>query len=362
MRVPQRGDFQSFGLAGAFEPSAAGVLENRSYFGLVPEASYWWGTLKSDDGTPFVWMRRMPFAGTLNPAPPTDGPPKSIGRRATLFTWLDREKREIGVHRGSVATGHNDRMSTVRRGDEVHFTSDPDTKGRPFRVVYHPDRLHYVEQDLIDITGTTLRPGLQWCLPGRDLGMLYCSQAFACEGSVAGVPVSGFFFLEQTYMPQGAVLYAHRDILMGEKSHLTWYSWATEWDDGETEFGHFLVGNDRLGIGIASNQRALTVCSSSVDAVVTPSADAPWSERVDLDVEGERWEILQPAELRILPTSHTENPQQEGLVRRVGERRTPVRWMAWGETVPGQGRRRNHRYEPAYRLIEEESRAGARNG
>ena len=28
------------------------------------------------------------------------------------------------------------------------------------------------------------------------------------------------------------------------------------------------------------------------------------------------------------------NPQQEALVRRVGDTRTPVTWMAWGESVP----------------------------
>jgi hypothetical protein len=34
------------------------------------------------------------------------------------------------------------------------------------------------------------------------------------------------------------------------------------------------------------------------------------------------------------------NPQQEGLMRRVGEKRRPEVWMAWGETVPANGVRR----------------------
>jgi len=34
------------------------------------------------------------------------------------------------------------------------------------------------------------------------------------------------------------------------------------------------------------------------------------------------------------------NPQQLGIVQRVGEQRRPVNWMAWGETVPIHGERR----------------------
>jgi hypothetical protein len=38
------------------------------------------------------------------------------------------------------------------------------------------------------------------------------------------------------------------------------------------------------------------------------------------------------------------NPQQEGLVRRVGETRKPVAWFSWGETAPRHGNTRTNRY------------------
>ena len=71
---------------------------------------------------------------------------------------------------------------------------------------------------------------------------------------------------------------------------------------------------------------------------------------MDLDVDGTAWEILQPKSLRILPTGHTPNRQQEGVVRRVGETRKAVRWMAWGETAHGTERVR--RYAPLYRPLD----------
>ena len=114
------------------------------------------------------------------------------------------------------------------------------------------------------------------------------------------------------------------------------------------EFGHFIVGHDRLGIGVVSNQSGLVVQSSKVAARVSRTPDG-WSERVDLDVDGVAWEILQPEPLRILPTGHTPNRQQEGMVRRVGETRKPVRWQAWGETA--HGTERQFRFDRLYRPL-----------
>ncbi|MEP6867545.1 MAG: hypothetical protein ABJA20_03445 [Novosphingobium sp.] len=343
--VPSRGDFQWLGMSGAFEPTVEGLASSRGYMGLVPEATYPWGTFRDAHGKVYIFMRRLPFDGLIEP-PKLAGVRNTIGRRAVLFSQNDAG--ELEVHPASMASGYNtdvivenDADSLVWRADEV------DERRRGLYATYCADHLHYREDGLIDVSGPSLKPGLQWYLPGRDDGLLYTSQTFKCDGTIVGVPVSGYLFIEQAYMREGGVLYAVNDVLVGAETHLTWYSWATEWDDGETEFGHFIVGHDRLGIGIASNQKGLTVRSSTVDCRVTRNADG-WSDRVDLDVDGEAWEIIQPRELRILPTGHTPNRQQEALCRRVGETRSPVRWMAWGETAMGHGDARMQRYHPGY--------------
>lgn len=49
-QVPLRGDFQWFGMSGAFQPSLEAASSPRGYFGLVPEATYPWGTFRDASG------------------------------------------------------------------------------------------------------------------------------------------------------------------------------------------------------------------------------------------------------------------------------------------------------------------------
>jgi hypothetical protein len=341
---PQRGDFQWFGMGGAFEPTVEDLAAERGYFGLVPEATYVWGSFRDARGKIYVFMRRLPFNGLTEP-PKERGARSTIGRRAVLF--VQNEADRIDVHPASMASGYNTDTEVRREGDALTWSiPEQGEKRRALLARYRADHLAYCEEGLIDVAGSSVKPGLHWYLPGRDQGLYYVSQTFPCEGTILGTPVTGFLFIEQAYMREGGVLYMVNDVLVGAKTHLTWYSFATEYEDGEIQFGHFIVGHDRLGIGIVANQSGVLVNSSTVNARVARRPDG-WSDRVALDVDGEPWEIVQPESLRILPTGHTPNRQQEGQCRRVGERRRAVRWLAWGETA--HGTERVHRYAPLYR-------------
>jgi hypothetical protein len=344
--LPLRGDFQWFGMGGAFVPSAEQVYSTQNYLGLEPEGTYFWGTFRDDEGGVYIFMRRMPFGNHVEP--PRGN--ASIGRRAVLF-YYPPGTRDFTVHPASMETGYNTQQTITLADDSVIFQSDADNKGKAFRAVYRAESLSYQEQDLLDLSGPSLKPGLQWYVPGRDLGIYYTSQTFAMDGFILGKKVSGYLFIEQAYMAEGAVLYALKDVLVGEKIHLTWYSWANEYDNGDKEFGHFIVGHDRMGIAIASNNEGIILQSSIVRAEIDRNADGYWSDRVRLDVDGEAWEVIQPADLRLLPTGHLPNGQQEGYVQKVGETRKRVRWMAWGETAPSHGDTRAFRYAMPYRLI-----------
>jgi hypothetical protein len=344
--VPQRGDFQWHGVSGSFEPTLNGAADPRGYFGLVPEATYVWGTFRDAGGKVYIFMRRLPFNGLTQP-PKEPGVRSTIGRRAVLFN--QNEEGELQVDRASMATGYNTDVTVTRNDDQMEWHAEEvDERRRGLHGTYRTDRLDYREDGLIDVGGPSLKPGLQWYLPGRDNGLFYTSQTFACDGTVLGIPVSGFLFVEQAYMKPDSVLYMVNDVLVGAETHLTWYSFATEYENGEFEFGHFIVGHDRLGIGIVSNQKGLLVQSSTVAAKIHRLENG-WSERVELDVDGEAWEVIQAEHLRILPTAHTPNRQQEGIIRRVGETRKPVRWLAWGETAHGS--ERHLRFDPLYRPL-----------
>jgi hypothetical protein len=134
-------------------------------------------------------------------------------------------------------------------------------------------------------------------------------------------------------MPPGGRLYVANDPLPAVGYRL-WYSWATSWDDGTTEFGHFVGNGDAFSVAIIANADGDVRVAHDVGITVERASDGYWYDRIALDVDGEAWEIVADPRGRMEDLGPIPNPQQEGLVRRVGETRTPRTWMAWGETVP----------------------------
>ena len=134
-------------------------------------------------------------------------------------------------------------------------------------------------------------------------------------------------------MPAGGRLYVHHDPLQSVCYRL-WYSWATTWDDGTTEFGHFVANDGAFSIGIVANADGSTKVARDVGVTIERDEDDYWFTRILLDVDDEPWEIVADRRGRMADLGPLPNPQQEALVRRVGDTRTPVTWMAWGESVP----------------------------
>jgi hypothetical protein len=152
-------------------------------------------------------------------------------------------------------------------------------------------------------------------------------------------PVRGYLFYEEAYVPNGGRLYVARDV-MSAGVHTVWYSWATEWDDQTVEFGHLVYGHDRFGMAVVANADGRVWVPRVDDCVVTRNADGYWHDRIDYVLDGEPWEVVAASNGRMVDLGNPPNPQQEAIVRRAGEQRRPVNWMAWGESVPGHGERR----------------------
>ena len=55
---PLRGDFQWFGISGAFAPTLDGFTSIRGYFGLSPEATYVLGTSRDRQRRVSIFMRK----------------------------------------------------------------------------------------------------------------------------------------------------------------------------------------------------------------------------------------------------------------------------------------------------------------
>jgi hypothetical protein len=336
MSAPRKGDFGYAAQYGGRDVLPDEFVDDRPYFGLHREAGYVWGTLRDEEGDVHSLMRRMPPPESSTPG---GGGTKSLGDRLLVLSTMD-EALALELRKEARYAAPSRAIERRMDGDSALFTTPP-AAGATLALRLGSKKLSYVEEGVVELEGTRACSGLHWYVPGRDSALYYTTQTWMVEGETLGRPVRGFLFYEEAYMPPGGRLYVSHDPL-AEAPHITWYSWATRWDDGNTEIGHFIYGHQNLAVAVMADSEGQVLGFRSMDCRVTRGADGYWHDRIDYDLDGEPWEMVGDDRLHMAGLGPIPNPQQEGVVRRMGESRSPEVWMAWGESVPGNG---NHRQE-----------------
>lgn len=226
--------------------------------------------------------------------------------------------------------GCDDRVAWWKPAAEV--------KGRPYEITFSEERCTWKEEGLFNLSGPIMKPGLHWYLPGRDYGTYYVSQLFELEGEIEGRRCRGIIAFDQNYMGEGGNAYRFKDLVMENQAHIIWYTWATRYDDGSWEGGHFQLCHGTMGFAVITDGTNVTY-TQNIQGFVTRRADSPFAARIDITVDGEQW-FFTPDPRGAMPDMmrrHPPTPQQEGLWQRAGETRKPVAWFAWGETEPDHG-------------------------
>lgn len=328
----ERGNFAYKATVAPHQPSAKAMLDQRGYFGLVRSTLGIYGCLRDANGEMYEITRSLP--GPTNPHP--DG---AMFLEATVGKDTLRIVPEVGAN---AATSANHREELLDDGTAV-WTSDPAGNGNPFRITFAKDGTSctWHEENLCDFQGQLLGPGLQWYLPTSDTGILYVSQLFQLQGTLQGKAVRGMIGFDDIYLPQGVNIYDGNDPLTKHDQHRIWYTFATRYKDGTYDAGHIILGHDRLGFALLTNEKQkLTLCTD-VTGEVTQVSDGPWPQSIKVHVQGVDWEFLPDPKGR-MPDLQGQvaaefTPQNEGRWRRVGDRREPDVWFAWGEIAPAHG-------------------------
>jgi len=328
-----RGQFGGAALAGSRRFDAGELVDPRDQLGLSREAIYCWGTARNRTGDLFVYARRMGAPASTGTEAIADGEVQhSLSDRFILQSTLDgadhpRLRRE--GRRTALADAADRSLENGRAAFRIPATDD---RGE-LTLIAGDDAIDYCESDVLRLSGERIGPGLHWYLPYGPSALYYPTQTWKVAGSILGEDVEGFLFVEEAYMPPGGRVYVRHDPMKDVRYRL-WYSWATTWDDGTTEFGHFVANDGAFSVGIIANADGTATFATSVSVDIERDADGYWYDRIALDVDDEPWEIVADPRGRMADLGPIPNPQQEALVRRVGESRVPVTWMAWGETVP----------------------------
>jgi hypothetical protein len=231
-------------------------------------------------------------------------------------------------------------------GHAVHWSSVPGEHGNPWTISASGDAISWREEGLFDLQGPLIGTGMQWYLPGVDWGTFYVSQLYDLSGTCEGRAVKGVMALDQVYLAEGGAIHFKKDLVVNNKMHVIWWSFATIYKDGTFEAGSFMVGHDNLGYAILMNDRGEVRCTTSIEGQVKHLPDSYFASEAVVTLEdGEQWEFLPDLKGHMIDFvgGFPITAQQEGRWRRVGDTREPDRWMAWGESDRRNGSARNVR-------------------
>lgn len=330
------GTFNCGALASGRIFDARDFVSDESVLGLRREAGYMWGTLRDEDGTLYSVMRRI----ALTPPDKRDDDRQSLGGKLIVVSSGTDRGQGLQLRKEPRHAVDSAQIGiTLTDSDTATLSSAPGAQGQPMQLVLNKENFSYVEEGVIDMTGSMVVNPLQWYLPGRDAALMYLTQTWLVEGTLLGKRARGFLFWEEAWMYPGGRLYMDKDPLH-DAEYTTWYSWANLWQDGSCEVGHFLFGQKNFHVGVIAHSDGTVTSAHNMDAVITRAADGYWHDGIAYDIDGVQWVCEPDPQGHMRGLGQMPNPQQEGRMHRVNDDREPVVWMAWGETVPAAGNTR----------------------
>lgn len=322
----RKGDFCGQPLVGIFDPVVEDSTHRSSYFGLPLEGSWPYGVLRTESGKEYALMRKI------------------IGQTTTYL--MIQTTGEGGLRmdpRTFSLCQHGGRVLRRMKGqyDEYFGVEGPgDRPGFKLRMGY--EDFIWEEKGVLRLQGKRTLPGWHVYTPwregdgnGQQGGLYYTSVCYAADGEIFGEKASGFFVLDQSYLPQGVDWNDMENRIWGYYQQ-AWAVWANEYEDGAMEWGHFSFGADRFRFGTVINQDGMIVDSHQVELKME-WADNGYIRRLVYDFGGnDQWEFIAAPNGHFVEFSEWVKIWRghSGVVQRVGETRKIVRRMGWQEIFP----------------------------
>ena len=326
---PARAKFGGKAIVGAHQASAAAMIDDSPIMGMPRERTFIYGNVRDAEGNLHELVRG--FAGV------------GFGGLDQFFAQSSEGQETLRINMAAMggtapSTGHKAELD--QRGNAV-WTPGGGVEGKPFRLTMSADgsHSHWSEDGLFELDGKLLGPGLQWCVPDATNCQYYVSQIYEVEGTYMGKPVKGMWGFDQSYLPQGVLMYGGEDpMFLEDQHHRCWYTWATRYEDGTYESGHFVLGTDRVGFALITDQSGNLILDTDVHGEVQLREEDVFPKRIVVHTRGGNFEFLPDPKGRmpdLLGNIQSHTPQNEGRWQRIGETRRPAVWFAWGEVQDG---------------------------
>jgi hypothetical protein len=334
--LPQRADFDYQCLVAPQQVTGAGLADLRDHFGLKLTKHMPFGCVRDEVGEIYAFVRALNAPGS------SPNPTKFVYQSTRVgdgrHIRIDKEK-----------SGAQALTMFPRRwldNDTAGWSSLEGEAGKPWRLTASGTQFSWKEEGLFDLTGKLLGNGMQWYLPGRDWGTFYVSQLYDVAGTCEDRAVKGVITLDQAWMAEGGAIHFQKDLVVNNKMHVIWWTFATVYTDGSWDSGSFMVGHGKLGYAIFQNERGEVRCTTDIEGQVVHKPGSYFVDSAHIVLDGaERWEFVPDpkGEMVDFVGGFPITAQQEGRWRRVGDTREPDRSLGWGETDRRNGSARDVR-------------------
>jgi len=329
---PRRADFEHKPLVGFFRPEPDQGAVTEQYFGLVLEGTWFYGILRTASGKSYAMLRKAVGYTT-----------RDIAIMASDEVGLRADPRSSQASIGGKVDRRLEGGYDVTAGGSA-------ARGAHFEVRLGAADFTWVETGtagpIMELSGHLAAPGFQVYVPWRNAegeagetgkpgALFYTSTAYLAEGTMFGEPVTGFFAVDQSYLPHGV---DWNNSAIWNRLQGGWNVFANEYADGTVEWGHMSIGADRFRFAAVANQNQTVVDSLEVEATLT-WRDENFVERIQFDVgDGVPWEFVTDPNGQMVEFSAARPgwSGHAGVIRRVGEQREIVRHWAWQEVFPAR--------------------------
>jgi len=331
--TPARADFAYQQLVGPHTVSGAAMADLRGFYGLVLNKTMPFGCVRDAEGEIYAPVRAL-MAPTGTPNPTT-----------FLYQSTRVDGKTLRMDKPRMAAQAPTLWPVQSlEGDTAIWRSRPEDTGNRWEITASGERMSWREDGLFDIAGPLLGTGLQWFLPGVDWGTFYVSQLYDVSGTCEGRAVKGVIAVDQAYMAKGGAIHFKKDLVVNNKKHVLWWSFATIYSDGSFDVGSFMVGHDNLGYAIFQDETGRVRSTTAIEGIVRHKENSYFAADARIVLEGdEEWEFVPDpkGEMMDFVGGFPVTAQQEGRWRRVGDTRVPDRSMGWGESDRRNGSSRN---------------------
>lgn len=199
----------------------------------------------------------------------------------------------------------------------------PDRRREPFYYRRTKKEIEWREGEILSLTGKRLGPALSFFTFDEDGGWGFSAYLARVSGTVMGRKVEGFSEFSTVWTPPGISF----GPLYREKGGV-WLLACNDYGNGEYECVH--VGHLAKGATFAMVENQGGPIAATTVAGLEVVVDAlGYPERLDYVIGGERWEWRPRPGADIGDPADPLVRDREGVLRRVGDTRTPKLSMGW---------------------------------